>query len=86
MSNRLKQSLQNKHHFPEQPKIWSLSQSDWKKLENHLKAAAVIAKRAESVSHEEWNAWTSEFSEGQGFPSIIYHDRPMIIRPLSIDK
>lgn len=48
----------------------------------HLMAAEQLFKKAEIVTPAEWIDWTSEFGEGQGFPSIIYHDKPIIIRQI----
>lgn len=81
MSNQLKKSLK-----PQKPKIWCLPKDDWDKMAASLMIAEELFKQAEEVNPEQWAEWTSEFSEGQGFPSIIYHDKPVIIRPLSIDK
>lgn len=86
MSDQLKRSLQDNRPEPDKPRVWSLSRTDWKRLEGHLQAAEVISQRAKEVTPEQWAEWTSEFSEGQGFPSIIYHDRPLIIHPLTIDR
>jgi len=78
MSKKLKKSISNK---PVQPQVWCLSKDDWDKMTASLMVAEEIFKKAEIVTPSEWQTWTSEFGEGQGFPSIIYHDKPIIIRP-----
>lgn len=80
MSNKLKNSLR---HTPAQPKVWCLSKEDWDKMAACLLAAEEMFKKAQPVTPDEWDDWTSEFGDGQGFPSIIYHDKPIIIRPLT---
>lgn len=78
MSNKLKKSLKP---IPTEPKVWCLSMEDWNKFEACLIQAEEIFRTAEPVTPKEWQAWTSEFAPGEGFNSIIYHNKPVIIRP-----
>lgn len=86
MSNKLNRSLQDKS----KPVIYCLSKDDWDKFAASLLVAEELFKKAEQVTPEDWTSWTSEFSEGEGFPSIIYHDKPVIIRqpvtPIIVDN
>jgi hypothetical protein len=83
MSNQLRNRIKSKRpQPPERGGVWCLSKDDWNQMAGHLMAAEQIFKKAEQVSPAEWAEWTSEFSEGQGFPSIIYRDKPVIIRPV----
>lgn len=79
MSNQLKDLL----HQDEQPSLkrYCLSKDDWDKLAATLIIAQELFESAEEISESDWKAWTSEFSAEQGFPAIIYHDQPVIVKP-----
>lgn len=79
MSEHLKKSLQPKRQ--RRPQVWCLSKEDWDKMAACLMEAKRLFKLAQEVTDVEWSEWTDEFSAEQGFPSIIYHDKPVIIRP-----
>ena len=79
MSNKLRQSLPKKKEIK-----YCLSKEDWNKMAAALMAAEELFKSAEKVTDEQWHEWTSEMGEKQGFPAIIYHDIPVIVRPMDI--
>jgi hypothetical protein len=84
MSNKLKQSLSTKKD--DKARIWSLTPDLWQQMEMHLLAAERIYQEALEVTPAQYAEWTAEFSEGQGFHAIIYHDKPIIPRPMGVDK
>jgi hypothetical protein len=77
----MSKQLQGKLKKSERPTVWCLPKNEWDNMAGHLLAAEDMFKKAVEVTPEEWQEWTSEFGESQGFPSIIYHDKPIIIRP-----
>jgi len=64
-------------------KRYCLSKEDWEKMAASLMVAEEIFKSAEEISEIDWKEWTSEFGEKQGFPAIIYHDCPVIVKPIT---
>lgn len=85
MSNQLRNRLKSKSEEAK-PDIYSLSKEDWDQLAASLMVAEEIFKGAERVTPEEWQRLTEHMIKGEGFPSIIYHDKPVISREPKLAK
>jgi hypothetical protein len=77
MSNKIKQNMQKPHKQIKR----CLSKDDWDKMAAALMVAQELFDKSEIISDKQWQTWTSEMAPDQGFPAIIYHDSPVVIKP-----